>query len=154
MAWGRPSVNNVYQGADRDFADFPFMQALGLSSYPYFVFADPDEIPLDYYSRLPDGRTLPVLVVEGGWTSGAAGGLVSSTEAQARYIRRQARMLDSARARGVFQLTFTDLDVPSLNLPPGSILPLFASLGLVDTELRPKPALAVWDSLFAIRRQP
>lgn len=63
-------------------------------------------------------------------------------------------MLDSVRASGVFQLTFTDLDVPSLNLPPGSILPLFALLGLVDTNLRPKAALTVWDSLFALRRSP
>ena len=153
-AWGRTGQNNVYQGVERDFADFPFIQALGLSSYPYFVFADPEEIPLDYYSRLPNGRTLPVMVVEGGWTSGTAGAIVSSPEEQSRYIRRQARMLDSARARAVFQLTFTDLDVASLNLPPGSILPLFATLGLVDAELRPKLALSVWDSLFAVRRTP
>jgi hypothetical protein len=153
-AWGRAGQNNVYQGVERDFADFPFTQALGLSSYPYFVFADPEEIPLDYYSRLPNGRTLPVMVVEGGWTSGTAGAIVSSPEEQARYIRRQALMLDSARAKAVFQLTFTDLDTESLNLPPGSILPLFATLGLVDTELRPKLALSVWDSLFAMRRTP
>jgi hypothetical protein len=62
-------------------------------------------------------------------------------------------MLDSAHASAVFQLTFTDLDIPSLNLPPGSILPLFASLGLVDAELRPKAALSVWDSLYAVRRR-
>ena len=153
-AWGRALHNNVYQGVEQDFADFPFMEALGLSSYPYFVFADPDDVPLDYYSRLPNGRTLPVLVVEGGWTSATAGSISSSAGTQARYIRRQARMLDSARATAVFQLTFADLDIPSLNLPPGSILPLFASLGLVDPELRPKAALAVWDSLFAIHRIP
>ena len=153
-AWGRALHNNVYQGVEQDFADFPFLQALGLSSYPYFAFADPDEIPLEYYSRLPNGRALPVMVVEGGWASASAGSIASSPEKQVRYIRRQARMLDSAHARAVFQLTFTDLDLPSLNLPPGSILPLFASLGLVDTELRPKPALAIWDSLFAIRRHP
>jgi hypothetical protein len=144
----------VYQGVERDFADFPFMQALGLSSYPYFVFADPDQVPLDYYSRLPNGRTLPVMVVEGGWTSGAAGEITSSPDKQTRYLRRQAKMLDSARASAVFQLTFTDLDVPSLGLPPGSILPLFAQLGLVDTNLNPKAALTVWDSLFALRRSP
>jgi len=118
------------------------------------VFTDPDEVPLDYYSRLPNGRTLPVMVVEGGCTSGAAGAIDSSPEKQARYIRRQARMLDSVRARAVFQLTFTDLDTASLNLPPGSILPLFASLGLVDSDLRPKIALTVWDSLFALPRTP
>ena len=153
-AWGRAGQGNVYQGVERDFADFSFMRALGLSSYPYFVFPDPEDIPLDYYSRLPNGRALPVMVVEGGWTSGTAGPIVSSPDEQARYLRRQAMMLDSARAQAVFQLTFTDLDVASLNLPPGSILPLFALLGLVDTELRPKAALAVWDSLFALRRAP
>jgi hypothetical protein len=63
-------------------------------------------------------------------------------------------MLDSAKASAVFQLTFTDLDIPSLNLPQGSILPLFATLGMVDKDLRPKAALAIWDSLFAIRRYP
>jgi len=35
---------------------------------------------------------------------------------------------------------------------PYLILPLFAALGMVDTGLRPKPALAVWDSVFALRR--
>ena len=154
VAWGWGQANTAYAGVEQDFVDFPFMQALGLSSYPYFVYADPDQVPLDYYSRLPNGRTLPTMVVEGGWTSATAGTIGSSPEEQARYIGRQARMLDSARARAVFQLTFTDLDIPSLNLPPGSILPLFASLGLVDTELRPKAALTVWDSLFAIRREP
>ena len=153
-AWGCAGQNNVYQGVERDFSDFPFMQALGLSSYPYFVFTDPDEVPLDYYSRLPNGRSLPVMVVEGGWTSGAAGAIVSSPEKQARYIRHQAWMLDSVHARAVFHLTFTDLDTASLNLPPGSILPLFASLGLVDVDLRPKVALAVWDSLFVLPRTP
>jgi len=153
VAWGW-GQNNVYKGVEQDFADFPFMRALGLSSYPYFVYADPDEVPLDYYSRPPNGRSLPLMVVEGGWASGSAGAIVSSTEEQVRYLRRQARMLDSARASAVFQLTFTDLDIPSLNLPPGSILPLFATLGMVDANLQPKAALAIWDSLFAIRRSP
>ena len=72
---------------------------------------------------------------------------------QARYIRRQAYLLRSVNAIGVFQLTFTDLDVSAIPQPPGSILPIFATLGMVDTHLRPKPVLAVWDSVFAIRRE-
>ena len=151
VAWGWGQANNAYVGVEQDFVDFPFIQALGLSSYPYFVYADPDQVPLDYYSRLPNGRSLPVMIVEGGWTSASAGAIVSSPEKQTRYVRRQARMLDSARARAVFQLTFTDLDTQSGGYPPG-VLP-FAFLGMVDTQLRPKPVLTVWDSLFAIRRQ-
>ncbi len=31
--------------------------------------------------------------------------------------------------------------------PPGSILTLFGQFGLVDADYRPKPVLAVWDSV-------
>lgn len=76
------------------------------------------------------------MVVEGGWTSASVGGVVSSPATQARYIRRQAQLLDQARARFVFQLTFTDLDLSGM--PPGSNLQFFASLGLVDVTIAPK----------------
>jgi hypothetical protein len=148
--WGRLLHNNVYQGVETDFQDFPFMEALALSSYPYFVFADPNDIPPDYYTRLTNGRALPVLVVEGGWTSGAVGSVQSSPATQARYLRRQTQLLDAAKAVAVFQLTYADLDLSQFPpQPPGSILPLFAQLGVVTTKLAPKPALATYDSIFA-----
>jgi hypothetical protein len=59
------------------------------------------------------------------------------------------QLADAAHLLGVFQITFTDLDLPTLPIPPGSILPLFAQLGMVDIGYRPKPALAVWDSVRA-----
>lgn len=150
-AWGVLLQGGTYQGVERDFTDFPFMQALGISSYPYFVYADPSQMPLDYYSRLKNGRAIPVMVVEGGWSSGAVGSVQSSADKQSRYLRRHEQILDSAKAIAVFQLNFTDIDISTMTLPPGSILPLFAQIGLVDTELRPKPALATYDSVFARR---
>jgi len=148
-AWGRIG-GGAYVGIDRDRADFPFIQALGLSSYPYLAgFATPEEIPLDYYSRLVSGNVIPMLVVEGGWTSGSVTGVTSSPDLQARYIRRQMQLADNARLIGVFQITFTDFELSSFPVPPGSILPLFAQLGLVDVNYRPKPALAVWDGVRA-----
>jgi hypothetical protein len=149
-AWGRLGGNAPFTGIARDRADFPFAQALGLSSYPYLGgFRTPEEIPDDYYTRLVAGAPLPMLVVEGGWTSGSVGGVTSSPELQARYIRRQMQLADAAKLAGVFQITFTDLDLASFPVPPGSILPLFAQLGLVDAQYRHKPALAVWDSVRA-----
>lgn len=146
VAWGRLSGSGVYQGIAQDLADFPFAQALGLSSYPYLGgFAVPESIPLDYYSRIPRGTALPVLVVEGGWPSVSVDTLVSSPAEQARYIGRQMQLLDSARATGVFQLTFYDLDLSANPPPPGSILPLFTHLGLADSAMHAKPALTVWD---------
>lgn len=149
-AWGRLQGGGSYAGIAQDVADFPFLDCLGLSSYPYLGgYRDPDSVPLDYYARLRAESARPVLVVEGGWTSISLGAFVSSPAEQARYVERQGRLLDSARAIAVFQLTFTDLDLSALTLPPGSILPLFAHLGLVDSALGPKPALAAWDRGFA-----
>src|SRR5204862_4452569 len=112
VAWGRlGGAPAPYAGVDQDFADFPFVQELGLSSYPYFAWTDPDSLPPDYYARLVAGRRVPVAVVEGGWTSASVGAVVSDPLEQSRYIGRQAALLDSARAIGVFQLTFTDLDL-------------------------------------------
>ena len=149
VAWGRMQGGGSYVGIAQDLADFPFLDCLGLSSYPYLGgFSDPQDIPLDYYARLHAEGAHPVLVVEGGWTSLSLGPIISSPTTQARYLEQQGRLLDSARAVAVFQLTFTDLDLSALTLPPGSILPLFAHLGVVDSALGPKPALAAWDRSF------
>lgn len=150
VAWGRLGGAGSYVGVGQDRADFPFIDALGLSSYPYLGgFTDPDSIPPDYYSRLLAGGSLPVVVLEGGWPSVPVGPVASTPAMQARYITRQVELLDRTPAAGLFQITFTDLQLSALGLPPGSILPLFANLGLVDTLLVPKPALAAWDSVLA-----
>ncbi len=157
FAWGRlgGAGGGVYAGVETDFADFPFIQELGLSSYPYLAaYATPEEIPADYYLRIPAGRTIPVMVTEGGWSSATLDTIVSSQDEQRRYILRQAQLLDTVRATAVFQLTFTDLDLSAIPVPPGSILPLFAALGLVDDDLNPKAALAAWDDVFARPRRP
>src|SRR5437667_81856 len=155
-AWGRLTPGGgSYQGIAQDLTDFPFVQAIGLSSYPYLGgFAVPESLPLTYYSRIVEGTTLPVLVVEGGWPSVTVGSVVSSPALQARYIARPTELLDRAHARSVFQLTFYDLDLTGVPLPPGSILPLFTHLGLADSALNPKPALAEWDRVFARPYQP
>jgi hypothetical protein len=149
FAWGR-FFGGAFQGIDTDFVDFPFMQEIGLSSYPYLAgFPVPEDIPADYYSRLLAGRSIPAAVTEGGWSSATLDTLVSSEDEQKRYIQRQAVLLDRVNAIAVFQLTFTDLDLGSINPPPGSILYLFARLGLVDVDLNPKAALAAWDHVYA-----
>jgi hypothetical protein len=152
-AWGRFG-GGVFQGVATDFNDFPFIQELGLSSYPYLAgYAEPEQIPLNYYSRLVESRTIPVMVTEGGWTSATLDTIISSEAEQRRYIVHQMKLLDAVRAQAVFQLTFTDLDLVAHPPPPGSILPLFAQCGFVDINLNPKPALSAWDSVFAIKRQ-
>lgn len=152
-AWGGLGGSGAFTGIDQDLADFPFTQALGLSSYPYFMWAQPEDIPADYYLRLKGSRNLPMLVTEGGWTSASLPGsaIQSSPQKQARYIARHAELLDSVAAAACFQLMFADLDLASLPAPVPANLPLFAELGLTDKTFAPKPALAAWDALFARR---
>ena len=150
VAWGALGATNTgYVGIGVDFTDFPFLQELGISSYPYMSFQSPADIPLDYYSQLVSGHTLPVFVSEGGWTSVnlPALSVTSSPSQQQAYIRRQAQMLSQAKGTALFQLTFTDLSLSAWPGNDAAELYPFAFLGLVDTNFAPKPALATWDSL-------
>jgi hypothetical protein len=145
-AWGGLQGGAGFQGIDQDLADFPFVTALGLSSYPFLGgYPTPESIPIEYYQRLVAGTGLTPVVLEGGWPSQ---GFNSSPEMQARYLARQAQILNRARGSVLYQITFTDLDP---NLAPG--IGPFANLGLVDTLLNPKPALAVWDSVLGLPRR-
>lgn len=149
-AWGK-LVGGSYRGIDQDFIDFPFIQELGISSYPYFGFDKPTDIPVNYYSKLVAGKNIPVFVSEGGWTSLAVNtgsAAARSPEIQKEYIAHHAALLDDVKATAVFQLLFTDLDLDAFPADMPVNLPYFAYLGLVDKNLNPKPALAAWDDIF------
>jgi hypothetical protein len=152
-AWGRLAGGGAFVGIETDLRDFSFVTALGLSSYPYLGgFAEPEQVPLDYYGRVNASR-LPLLVVEGGWTSANVGGIASSPDKQARWIRRQFELATQAESRYLFQLLFTDLDLVAFGQTGNPQLAPFATMGLVTTELVPKPALAAWDAAFAMPRR-
>lgn len=156
-AWGRlAGPAGPYEGIAQDLTDFPFVETVGLSSYAYLGgFADPEDLPANYYSRIVSGTTLPVLVVEGGWPSITVGSVVSSPAEQTRFIRRQVELLQGTDARGLFQITFYDIDLAGFPpQPPGSPIGLFTHLGLADSAMNPKPALAVWDSVHQVRYRP
>jgi len=54
---------------------------------------------------------------------------------------------------GLFQLTFTDLELSAWPANDSTGLFPFAFLGVVDSNFAPKPALAAWDSLRSIPLQ-
>ena len=156
VAWGKlgGSASSGYVGVSRDFTDFPFVQELGISSYPYLSYTNPGDIPLNYYSQLVADHPLPVFVSEGGWTSAnltVGLSVVSSPAQQRAYIVRQGQLLSQAHGIGLFQLTFTDLEVSAWPAADVAGLYPFAFLGVVDSNFVAKPALAAWDSL---RKQP
>lgn len=152
-AWGKLG-GGTYQGVEQDFTDFSFIEELGLSSYPYFGFDSPDEIPENYYSKIIEGKNIPVFVSEGGWSSASVTtpdrSFVSTPQIQEDYITKHGKLLDHVQATAVFQLVFTDIDVESLPPDVPENLGYFVFLGLVDETFTPKPALSAWDNLFEI----
>ncbi len=153
VAWG--SLGGTFVGIEQDYADFPFMEELGLSSYPYFETENPDQLPLNYYSKLIEGKSLPVFVSEGGWTSGSVNtssiSFTSSTQLQEQYVHRHRLLLDEVKAIAWLQLTFTDIDIASVPAPVPDNLGYFIFLGMVDVNLQPKPALAAYDEIFNLK---
>jgi hypothetical protein len=137
-------------GVEQDFADFPFTQWLGFSCYPYLAgFAEPEDLPDAWYTRLLQGRIMPTIITESGWTSVSAGTVTSSRAKQARWIRRLMQLADTLAPRYVFQLLFADIDLEAANLVGNAQITPFAYIGLADSALGSKPALAVWDATFA-----
>jgi hypothetical protein len=153
-AWGKLAGGD-YNGVEQDFEDFPFIEELGISSYPYFGFNEPEEIPMNYYSRLLHGRNISVFISEGGWASkGIPGSQYQRTEElQRRYIEHHDHLLEEVKATAYFQLLFTDIDEEALpdNIPPNIVY--FTTLGLVREDFEPKPALSAWDALFKRKLQ-
>lgn len=150
-AWGKLGGGS-YTGIAQDFTDFPFIQELGLSSYPYFGFDNPTDIPLNYYSRLVEGKNMPVFVTEGGWSSASVpGSFTSSPELQKAYIEHHAHLLNEAKAEALFQLLFTDIDVTSVPDDVPDNINYFLFLGLVDINFQVKPGLGAWDLIFNYR---
>jgi hypothetical protein len=146
-AWGK-LTDNSFHGVAQDFIDFAFAEEMGVSSYPYFFFENPTDIPLDYYSKLFEGKSIACAVTEGGWSSANVSPFTSNVQEQAAYITHHGQILQQANAQAVFQLTFTDFDLANWPPPiPAGITP-FASIGLVDINLASKPALASWDEIF------
>lgn len=153
FAWGRLLGDGTYLGVAQDYIDFPFIQELGISSYPYFGFSKPQDIPLDYYTKLVEGKSIPVFVSEGGWTSQSFIGpnqkeIISTLSLQQDYIAHHGKLLDRANAIGVFQLSFTDIDIASLPINVDPSIKYFSYLGLVDINFQLKPSLSTWDVIF------
>ena len=126
------------------------IDALGLSSYPVFAFDAPEDVPPDYLDPFAEATDLPLLMVEGGWSSADVPLASGTTAEQAAYFRRYEELLDRVEARLWVGLTFTDLDVEALDLPPERARGLsnFARMGILDVSLERKPAYAEWERIF------
>ncbi|HZD04903.1 MAG TPA: hypothetical protein VE173_08290, partial [Longimicrobiales bacterium] len=86
---------------------------------------------------------------EGGWTSEDVPWATGTPQEQVAFLERYEHLLDRVNARAWVMLTFTDLDVSAFDLPPDGATGLsnFSRMGIVDVDLRRKPAYAAWERI-------
>lgn len=127
------------------------IDGLGLSSYPVFAFDDPSEVPANYFTAFDEATDLPLLMVEGGWSSEDVPWSTGTPEQQRQFFVVYERLLDGVDAEAWVMLTFTDIDFEALGLSPERALGRsnFGFMGIVDTELQRKPAYDEWLRIFS-----
>jgi hypothetical protein len=126
------------------------IDGLGLSSYPVFAFDTPADIPDDYLDGFDQATNLPLLMVEGGWTSENVPWANGTPGEQVDFLERYEFLLDRAGAEAWVMLTFTDLDIPALGLSEerANGLSNFSRMGIVNIDLQRKPSYGVWERIF------
>ena len=125
-----------------------------ISSYPYFFFETPRDIPEDYYTPLLNRTNKPLAVAEGGWTSQDVDVFTGTPSEQVEHLQT---LNDQLGPRLVFliNLIYADLEWESYqeilsaqgNADDMGTLSYFTYLGLVKSDGTPKPALEAWDEL-------
>jgi hypothetical protein len=117
---------------------------VAFTTYPWFDYPTPEEIPGDYYRAILDELELPIGFTELGWPAGelavAPGGLGAGTpEAQAAFIERLEELLEGIEP--VLGLWVHAFDSPAAG-------ELFATLGLHEADGTPRTSVEAWQRLI------
>jgi hypothetical protein len=99
-------------------------------------YGSPDEVPADYYKQVGDHTDKPIVFAELGWPSDPAFG--GSPESQSAFLKRFPALIDGLDVRLVNYNFLHDAK---------GFGPIFDSMGLIDSEGQPKPALAAFQAL-------
>jgi len=127
-----------------------------ISSYPYFIYENAEDIPDDYYARLLQATDKPVAVAEGGFTSSR------NPDDQIAYLEAIHNQLGERMSFWVY-LILSDLNMDNLTgimrdqgVAEEDIQTLsqFSTIGLQHINGHPKPALEVWDDYRQNEKQP
>ena len=145
---GIGQINNwtePYWGA-LDSHDLNRVDILGLTFYPMFSAATPQELPDDYLTPILEriGDT-PIAITETGWPAEYFGDRElpwqASPELQLAYIDALNRILDGVKVEIV---NWAFLYPLGAGVDPGLAWELFGPLALYDRDGNPRPALAAW----------
>jgi hypothetical protein len=140
-------LQGILPREDAHFSDWQLLRALdpidfvGISTYPGFVFADPAQMPPDYYRQLTAFTEKPIAIAEMGYASRGQPGVISgSEEGQSAFLERA--LGDAEDLAMPFAVWFAIWD-PAY--AAGTEFAAFEHIGLHSTDEAAKPAWDVWD---------
>ncbi len=126
----------------------PSLDLVGFTTYPFFDYASPADVPADYFSRaLAHTAGRPVGFTEIGWPAAPlapapASDLGGSPDEQAAFVQRLPALF--AGVHPAFALWLDEFDTPAAG-------PTFESTGLATRDGEPRPALRAWRQVATAR---
>ncbi|MCB9491040.1 MAG: hypothetical protein H6674_03120 [Dehalococcoidia bacterium] len=127
----------------------PYLDLVAFTSYPYFGFETPEDVPDDYYAAIAEHTDRPVGFTELGWPSApilplvgtSLEGLGGTPSEQADFVHRLGPLLASVEPE--FVMWVWAYDTPAVG-------PSFESLGLSTADGTAKPSLAAWKAFVGV----
>lgn len=117
------------------------VDAIGFTSYPYFEYAAPGDMPADYYSEIATHVSRPVVFSELGWVSDPAAPFGGSEQKQADFV--DAFFTLSAPLHPAYAVWLWRYDIPIAIFPnPGHAT--FAGDGFFSETGTERAAAAHW----------
>lgn len=120
----------------------PNLDVLGLNTYPFKVYDDPDDVPASHYLNVTKHTEKPLIFTEVGWPSGAE--YFSSEHEQPEFLSRFLNVTASMNVLGVCWISMHDFAVA------GPYEDHVLSWGLRDVDSNPKEAWYLWMNMKAL----
>lgn len=128
---------------------------VALTSYPFFDYTTPAEVPADYYSRLQSYTNLPIAITETGWVSQAelpseyqelmTTGFNGSEDEQHEWLLRLPMLLADTNAEFVSWAFL--FDITEWQTANSDEFGVFNSVGLHYNSGAPKQSWHTWSAL-------
>jgi len=119
---------------------------IGLTTYPYQVFASPEDLPEDYYLRLSRYTRKPLAFTEIGWSSTGT----SDENEQARFL---LRFLELTKGMELEMVNWLFLHDTTLTGIPASIAhPETGTVALKRVDGTEKEVYRIWKALKKLRK--
>lgn len=115
------------------------VDGIGFTSYPFFEYETPADIPAGYYTEIAQHTTKPVLFSELGWIANPAAPYTGSAAEQAAFVDRFFALIGGLDVP--YAVYLHDNDLPITVLPASSA---FYQVGLRDESGVARPADAAW----------